>query len=122
MSEAQQPSPAGQPQGGVVPSSVGGAFYNTGLVITLMIITLGIWGIFWTYRTNEDLKVYNRDGLGGVLGVVLYIILGVVLNYMRPDLMQPMLDHIFGYILVFAIMLMEIMGVLLIRRITNIDI
>jgi tight adherence protein B len=45
------------------------------------------------------------------------LLLGVVLNYMRPDLMQPMLDHIFGYVLVAAIMLMEIMGVLLIRRI-----
>lgn len=50
------------------------------------------------------------------------LILGVVLNYMRPDLMQPMLKHLFGYVLVFAIILMEIMGVLLIRRITNIDI
>jgi tight adherence protein B len=50
------------------------------------------------------------------------LVLGMVLQYMRPDLMDPMLDHMFGYILVAAIMLMEIMGVLLIRRITNIDI
>ncbi len=50
------------------------------------------------------------------------LILGVVLNYMRPDLMQPMLDHMFGYVLVLAIIVMEILGVLLIRRITNIDI
>ncbi len=50
------------------------------------------------------------------------LILGMVLNYMRPDLMEPMLDHIFGYILVAVIMVMEVMGVLIIRRITNIDI
>jgi len=36
--------------------------------------------------------------------------------------MQPMLDHIFGYILVTAIIIMEAMGILVIRRITNIDI
>ena len=37
------------------------------------------------------------------------LILGMVLNYMRPDLMQPMLDHIFGYVLVGLITVMEIL-------------
>jgi tight adherence protein B len=41
---------------------------------------------------------------------------------MRPDLMQLMLDHIFGYVLVFAIIVMEVLGMLVIRRIVNIDI
>jgi tight adherence protein B len=49
-------------------------------------------------------------------------ILGMVLNSMRPDLMQPMLNHLFGYVLVAIICLMEAMGVLIIRRIVNIDI
>jgi tight adherence protein B len=49
-------------------------------------------------------------------------LLGLVLNMMRPDLMQPMLNHLFGYILVFLIMVMEAMGILIIRRIVNIDI
>jgi len=59
---------------GVVPPRLGGAYYSTGLVIFLTIITLGIWGALWTYRTSEDLKKYNGDGLGGVLGVVLYVL------------------------------------------------
>ena len=41
---------------------------------------------------------------------------------MRPDLMQPMLNHLFGYVLVAVICLMEAMGVLIIRRIVAIDI
>jgi tight adherence protein B len=49
-------------------------------------------------------------------------ILGMVLNYMRPDLMEPMMDHIFGYVLVTMIAVMEILGVIIIRRIVNIDI
>ena len=48
--------------------------------------------------------------------------LGVVFNYMRPDLMEPMLDHWFGYALIAVIALMEFMGVLLIRKIINIDV
>ena len=74
-----------RPQGGAVPESLGGAFYSTGLVIVLTILTLGIWGIFWTYRTNEDLKNYNRDGLGGVLGVVIFLLIGVVLMFTIPS-------------------------------------
>ena len=49
--------------------------------ILLTIVTCGIWGLFWTYRTNEDLKRYNSDGIGGVLGVVIYLLLAVVLCY-----------------------------------------
>jgi hypothetical protein len=70
--------PANQPSGRVVPASIDGAFYSVGLTILLMIVTLGIWGFFWTYRTNEDLQKYNRSGLGGVVGVILYIFVVVV--------------------------------------------
>ena len=61
------------------------------------------------------------DSSAGVVGSM-PLILGMVLNYMRPDLMQPMLDHIFGYVLVGAIVVMEVLGMLIIRRIVNIDI
>jgi len=73
------PIPPGQP-----PSDIGGVFYSVGLTILLMIVTLGIWGIFWTYRTNEDLKRYNRDGLGGVIGVILYLVINIVLMFTIP--------------------------------------
>ena len=70
---------------GRVPERLGGVYYSRGLVILLTIVTLGIWGALWTYRTNEDLKRYNGDGLGGVLGVVLYILLSVVLMFTIPN-------------------------------------
>ena len=31
----------------------------------LTIVTLGVWGVMWAYRTGEDLKRYNGIGLGG---------------------------------------------------------
>ena len=77
--------PTGRP-----PDSIGGAFYSIGLTILLMIVTLGIWGFFWTYRTSEDLKRYNGDGLGGVLGVVLYFIVHVVLMFTIPNEIDAM--------------------------------
>lgn len=75
------------------------------------------------FRLEGKIDALTAQGkLQGWVVAAMPLILGVVLNYMRPDLMQPMLDHIFGYILVAAIMVMEILGILIIRRITNIDI
>jgi hypothetical protein len=91
------PPPGGPPAGpgyyqpaGVVPREVGGGYYNTGLVILLTIVTCGIWGAIWTYRTSEDLKKYNGDGLGGVLGVVIYLLLSVVLMFTIPGEIEKM--------------------------------
>jgi len=89
----QPPQSANQQPGGVVPESVGGAFYSVGLVILLTIVTCGIWGILWTYRTNEDLQKYNREGLGGVLGVVIYLLLAVVLMFTIPNEIQKMYER-----------------------------
>jgi len=50
------------------------------------------------------------------------LLLGLVLNYMRPDLIQPMLQHLFGYVLVGIVLVMEGLGFLLIRRIVNVDV
>jgi hypothetical protein len=83
-----QPTGAGGytgPPVGRVPEHLGGAYYSRGLVILLTIVTFGIWGALWTYRTSEDLKRYNGDGLGGVLGVVIYILLSVVLMFTIPN-------------------------------------
>ncbi len=75
------------------------------------------------FRLEGKIDALTAQGkLQGWIVASMPLILGVVMNYMRPDLMQPMLDHWFGYILVGAIVLMEIMGILIIRRIVNIDI
>jgi hypothetical protein len=83
------PPPPAQPVG-VVPQTINGPFNNVGLTILLMIVTCGVWGIFWTYRTNEDLKKYNGDGLGGVLGVVIYLLISLVLMFTIPDEISKM--------------------------------
>jgi hypothetical protein len=76
-----------------VPEHLGGAYYSVGIVILLMIVTLGIWGFFWTWRTNEDLKKYNGDGLGGGIGIVLYFFINVVLMFTIPNEVQHMYER-----------------------------
>ncbi len=75
------------------------------------------------FRLEGKIDALTAQGkLQGWVVAAMPLVLGMVLNYMRPDLMQPMLDHIFGYILVAVIVVMEILGILIIRRIVNIDI
>jgi len=58
---------------------------------------------------------------GWVVGAM-PLILAVILNYMRPDLMEPMLHSNFGYSLIALVVVMEVIGIFLIRRIVNIDV
>ena len=76
-----------------MPPDLSGVFYNKGLNILLFIVTCGIWGFFWTYRTNEDLKAYNGEGLGGVLGVVIYFLLSPVLMFTIPNEIKNMYER-----------------------------
>ncbi len=75
------------------------------------------------FRLEGKIDALTSQGkLQGWVVAAMPAVLGMVLNYMRPDLMEPMMDHLFGWILVLAIVLLELMGLFLIRRIVNIDI
>src|SRR5262245_43060026 len=78
---------------GRVPERLGGPVYRIGVVILLMIVTLGIWGFFWTYRNNEDLKKYNGDGLGGVLAVVIHFVFSPILLFTIPTETKNMYER-----------------------------
>jgi Domain of unknown function (DUF4234) len=47
----------------------------------LYIVTCGIWGWVWSYRTHDDLQKYNGDGLGGVVGLILAIFVGIAIPF-----------------------------------------
>jgi tight adherence protein B len=75
------------------------------------------------FRLEGRIDAITSQGrMQGWIVSAMPLLLGVVLNYMRPDLMAPMLNHIFGYVLVAAIVIMEALGQLVIRRIVNIDV
>jgi tight adherence protein B len=49
-------------------------------------------------------------------------LLGLAMFWMRPDLIVPMARHAFGWILWGAVLCMELMGLVLIRRIVRIQV
>jgi Domain of unknown function (DUF4234) len=63
--------PLGKPRGWVV-------------VFLLTLVTLGIYGLVWQYKTFQEMQDYSGEGIGGVIGLVLAIFLGFVNWFLMP--------------------------------------
>jgi hypothetical protein len=53
-------------------------------VILLSIVTVGIYGLYWFYKTFQELKDHTKKGVGGGVGLILAIFLGVVDWFLLP--------------------------------------
>ncbi len=75
------------------------------------------------FRLEGRIRALTAQGkLQGIVVGLMPLILGLVLNYMRPDLMEPMLHSRFGYGLIATVIVMEVIGLWLIRRVVEIDV
>lgn len=75
------------------------------------------------FRLEGKIDAITSQGkMQGIVVACMPLVLGLVLNYMRPDLMEPMMDHWFGYCLVAAVFVMEVMGMFIINKIVSIDV
>jgi Domain of unknown function (DUF4234) len=54
-------------------------------VILISIITIGIYHLYWTYKTFEEMKRRTGEGLGGVLGLVIALVIGIVNAFVIPS-------------------------------------
>ncbi len=75
------------------------------------------------FRLEGRIRSLTAQGKlqGWVVGFM-PLIMGIVLNMMRPDLMEPMLHSTFGYVLIGTVIGLELIGIWLIRRIVAIPI
>ena len=55
-----------------------------GLQILVSIVTLGLYGIYWAYSSHEEVKQYSGEGVGGVIGAVIYFFAGVITLFLLP--------------------------------------
>src|SRR5205814_10055768 len=67
---------------------------SIGLSILWAILTLGIYTFIWTYKTQEEVKRYSRNGVGGVLGLVIYILISPVTYFIVPSEVRYMYEDL----------------------------
>ena len=58
---------------------------GVGFGILLYIVTLGLYGWYWAFKTQEEMKLHTGEGLGGVLGLVIWILISPVSAFVIPS-------------------------------------
>src|ERR1044072_968162 len=62
-----------------------GQIRSTGTCILLMIVTLGIYGLFWWFKTHDEMKRHSGTGLGGPLALVIAFFFGIVMPFITSN-------------------------------------
>ena len=58
---------------------------NSVAVIILSIITLGIYALYWYYKTYQEMKDHSGEGIGGLVGLLLAIFCNIVNWFVMPS-------------------------------------
>ncbi len=72
VSPSGNTGPLGQPRG-------------IGFGILMYIITLNFYSYYWAYKTHEEMKQHTNEGIGGVVGLVVWILLSPVNGFVIPS-------------------------------------
>jgi Domain of unknown function (DUF4234) len=95
--EAQQVAErTAQWQGGALPAVAygpPGKVRNVVACILLAIVTIGIYTFFWTYWTQKEIKDHSGIGVGGGLGLVIYILVSPVTFFLIPADVRAMYER-----------------------------
>jgi len=75
------------------------------------------------YRLEGKIRAMTSQGkMQGLIVSALPSVMGIIFYYMRPDLMVPMLKDWRGWTLLSILFIMQVLGLLVIRRIVNVDV
>jgi hypothetical protein len=69
---------------------------SIGLSILWFVLTLSIYGFYWTYKTHEEIKRYSHNGVGGVVGLVIFILISPVTFFVVPSEVRYMYEDLDG--------------------------
>jgi uncharacterized BrkB/YihY/UPF0761 family membrane protein len=58
---------------------------GVGFGILMFIVTLGFYSWYWAFKTQEEVKEHSGQGIGGVLGLVIWILLNPVSAFVIPS-------------------------------------
>jgi hypothetical protein len=48
-------------------------------------VTFGVYGLYWVFKTQEETKRHTGEGLGGVVGLVVWLLVNAVSAFVIPS-------------------------------------
>lgn len=54
-------------------------------VILITIVTLGIYHLYWVFKVYDEMKQHTGEGLGGVIGLVIALVIGIANFFVIPS-------------------------------------
>jgi hypothetical protein len=54
-------------------------------VVLIGLLTVGIYWLYWAYKTGQEIKDYAGEGLGGVLWLVIWLVVSIVMWFVAPS-------------------------------------
>jgi hypothetical protein len=94
---ADRPSASTQSPSMIEPSPTANAVASAGwpgpigkprsvfFVILISIVTIGIYHLYWIYKVFDELKQHTGNGIGGVLGLVIALVINPVNWFVMPS-------------------------------------
>ena len=56
-----------------------------GFGILMFIVTFGFYSWYWAFKTHEEMQQHTGEGVGGVIGLVIWIVLNFVSAFVIPS-------------------------------------
>jgi hypothetical protein len=94
---ADPPSASAHPPSMIEPSPTPNAVASAGwqgpigkprgvlFVILISIVTIGIYHLYWVYKVFDEMKQHTGNGIGGVLGLVIALVINPVDWFVMPS-------------------------------------
>lgn len=79
MSETAAPAATAHAQGPI------GQPRGVAFAIVLSIVTLGIYHLYWVFKSFDELQRHTGQGIGGVLALVIQIVFAPVIWFVMPS-------------------------------------
>lgn len=89
MSEPLQPPPA-VPAGATRPLGVPRSIPKQ---VLLSVVTFGLYGVYWAYRSHEDVYLHSGSGINGLIGALIYVFVGVITLFLLPIEIKRMYEQ-----------------------------
>jgi hypothetical protein len=55
-----------------------------GFAIVMFVITFGLYSFYWVFKTHSEVKTHSNQGVGGILGLGIYLVVAIVTWFLLP--------------------------------------